>query len=140
MSNAANAKIEATINQIKNVVDVSTIIGQPIVVGEVTILPVSKVTYGFASGGSDLPNKTNKELFAGGGGAGVTMQPLAFLIVSEGGVRILEISSKYNNGLDRALTMAPDLIDKVKETIGALKSGDDKKEDTAEAATEQIAE
>ena len=140
MSNAANAKIEATINQIKNVVDVSTIIGQPIVVGEVTILPVSKVTYGFASGGSDLPNKTNKELFAGGGGAGVTMQPLAFLIVSERGVRILEISSKYNNGLDRALTMAPDLIDKVKETIGALKSGDDKKEDTAEAATEQIAE
>ena len=140
MSNAANAKIEATINQIKNVVDVSTIIGQPIVVGEVTILPVSKVTYGFASGGSDLPNKTNKELFAGGGGAGVTMQPLAFLIVSEGGVRILEISSKYNNGLDRALTMAPDLIDKVKETIGALKSGDDKKEETAEAATEQIAE
>ena len=136
MSNAANAKIEATINQIKNVVDVSTIIGQPIVVGEVTILPVSKVTYGFASGGSDLPNKTNKELFAGGGGAGVTMQPLAFLIVSEGGVRILEISSKYNNGLDRALTMAPDLIDKVKETIGALKSGDDKKEEEKEEIAE----
>ena len=136
MSNAANAKIEATINQIKNVVDVSTIIGQPIVVGEVTILPVSKVTYGFASGGSDLPNKTNKDLFAGGGGAGVTMQPLAFLIVSEGGVRILEISSKYNNGLDRALTMAPDLIDKVKETIGALKSGDDKKEEEKEEIAE----
>ena len=134
MSNAA------TINQIKNVVDVSTIIGQPIVVGEVTILPVSKVTYGFASGGSDLPNKTNKELFAGGGGAGVTMQPLAFLIVSEGGVRILEISSKYNNGLDRALTMAPDLIDKVKETLGALKSGDDKKEETTEAVAENSAE
>ena len=140
MSNAANAKIEATINQIKNVVDVRTIIGQPIVVGEVTILPVSKVTYGFASGGSDLPNKTNKELFAGGGGAGVTMQPLAFLIVSEGGVRILEISSKYNNGLDRALTMAPDLIDKVKETLGALKSGDDKKEETTEAVAENSAE
>ena len=139
MSNAASAKIEATINEIRNIVDVSTIIGQPIVVGEVTILPVSKVTYGFASGGSDLPTKTNKELFAGGGGAGVTMQPLAFLIVSEGGVRILEISSKYNNGLDRALTMAPDLIDKVKETIGALKSGDEKKEET-EVVAEDSAE
>ncbi|MBQ3432426.1 MAG: GerW family sporulation protein [Clostridia bacterium] len=140
MSNAASAKIEATINEIRNIVDVSTIIGQPIVVGEVTILPVSKVTYGFASGGSDLPTKTNKELFAGGGGAGVTMQPLAFLIVSEGGVRILEISSKYNNGLDRALTMAPDLIDKVKETIGALKSGDEKKEETTEVVAEDSAE
>lgn len=128
MSNGVSAKIEATINQIKNVVDVNTVIGQPIVVGDVTILPVSKVTYGFASGGSDLPNKTNKDLFAGAGGAGVTLQPLAFLIISEAGVRILEISSKYNNGLDRALTMAPDLIDKVKDTISSLKSGDDKGE------------
>lgn len=120
MSNAVSAKIEATINQIKNVVDVNTIIGQPIVVGEVTILPVSKVTYGFASGGSDLPTKTNKELFAGGGGAGVTLQPLAFLVVQESGVRILEISSKYNDGLDRALTMAPDIIDKIKETLASM--------------------
>lgn len=130
MSNAASVKLEATINQIKNVVDVNTVIGEPIVVGEVTILPISKVTYGFASGGSDLPTKTNKELFAGGGGAGVTLQPLAFLIVSEGGVRIMEISSKYNDGLDRALTMAPDIIDKIKETIGSLKGG---KEETEEA-------
>ncbi|MBR0415414.1 MAG: GerW family sporulation protein [Clostridia bacterium] len=137
MSNAASAKLEATINQIKNVVDVNTVIGQPIVVGEVTILPVSKVTYGFASGGSDLPTKTNKDLFAGGGGAGVTLQPLAFLIVSEAGVRILEVSSKYNNGLDRALTMAPDLIDKVKETIGSLKGGS---EETAEVKEEATAE
>ena len=129
MSNAANAKLEATINQIKTIVDVNTIIGEPISVGDVTIVPVSKVTYGFASGGSDLPTKTNKELFAGGGGAGVTLQPLAFLIVSESGVRILEISSKYNDGLDRALTMAPDIIDKIKDTLGSLKgSGEDKDE------------
>ena len=129
MSNAANAKLEATINQIKTIVDVNTIIGEPISVGDVTIVPVSKVTYGFASGGSDLPTKTNKELFAGGGGAGVTLQPLAFLIVSESGVRILEISSKYNDGLDRALTMAPDIIDKIKDTLGSLKgSGEDKEE------------
>lgn len=138
MSNAASAKIEATINQIKNVVDVNTVIGQPIVVGEVTILPVSKVTYGFASGGSDLPTKTNKDLFAGGGGAGVTLQPLAFLIVSEAGVRILEISSKYNNGLDRALTMAPDLIDKVKETIAAIKPGEEKTQEVSEANPEEV--
>ena len=128
MSNAANAKLEATINQIKTIVDVNTIIGQPIVVGDVTILPVSKVTYGFASGGSDLPTKTNKELFAGGGGAGVTLQPLAFLIVSEGGVRILEISSKYNDGLDRALTMAPDIIDKIKSALGSMKGSEEEEE------------
>lgn len=129
MSNAANAKLEATINQIKTIVDVNTIIGEPISVGDVTIVPVSKVTYGFASGGSDLPTKTNKELFAGGGGAGVTLQPLAFLIVSESGVRILEISSKYNDGLDRALTMAPDIIDKIKDTLGSIKGSGEGKEE-----------
>ena len=129
MSNAANAKLEATINQIKSIVDVNTIIGQPIAVGNVTILPVSKVTYGFASGGSDLPTKTNKELFAGGGGAGVTLQPLAFLVVSESGVRILEISSKYNDGLDRALTMAPDIIDKIKDFIASSKSNEGESEE-----------
>ncbi|MBR2591167.1 MAG: GerW family sporulation protein [Clostridia bacterium] len=133
MSNAASAKLEATINQIKNVVDVNTVIGEPIVVGDVTILPVSKVTYGFASGGSDLPNKTNKDLFAGGGGAGVTLQPLAFLIVSEAGVRIMEISSKYNDGIDRALTMAPDIIDKVKDTIASLKGGKEESEESRES-------
>ena len=138
MSNAASAKLEATINQIKNVVDVNTVIGEPIVVGEVTILPVSKVTYGFASGGSDLPNKTNKDLFAGGGGAGVTLQPLAFLIVSEAGVRIMEISSKYNDGIDRALTMAPDIIDKVKDTIASLKGGKEETEEAQEANPTQV--
>lgn len=132
MSNSVNAKLEATISQIKSVVDVNTIIGQPIVVGNITILPVSKVTYGFGSGGSDLPNKTNKELFAGGGGAGVSLQPLAFLVVQESGVRILEISSKYNDGLDRALTMAPDIIDKIKDAIGGKKD-DAPKEETDKA-------
>ncbi|MBQ6380119.1 MAG: GerW family sporulation protein [Clostridia bacterium] len=140
MSNAASAKLEATINQIKNVVDVNTVIGQPIVVGEVTILPISKVTYGFASGGSDLPTKMNKELFAGGGGAGVSLQPLAFLIVSEAGVRILEISSKYNNGLDRALTMAPDLIEKVKETVSSFKGGSEEETAQPESEAEETAE
>jgi sporulation protein YtfJ len=129
MSNSVSAKIEATIGQIKNVVDVNTIIGEPITVGEVTILPVSKVTYGFASGGSDLPTKTNKELFAGGGGAGVTLSPVAFLIIEESGVRILEISSKYNDGLDRAITMAPDIIDRIKGTVASFK-GTDGKEDS----------
>lgn len=133
MSNQVNGKIEATINQIKNVVDVNTIIGQPIVVGKITIIPISKVTYGFASGGSDLPTKTNKELFAGGGGAGVTLNPLAFLIVQESGVRIIEISSKYNDGLDRAITMAPELIDKIKDTIASFTGKDNKDADSAEA-------
>lgn len=136
MSNSVNAKLEATISQIKSVVDVNTIIGQPIVVGNITILPVSKVTYGFGSGGSDLPNKTNKELFAGGGGAGVSLQPLAFLIIQDSGVRIIEISSKYNDGIDRALTMAPDIIEKIKDAVGGKKDKSEQPEQTQEDKAE----
>ena len=63
--------LETTIEKVKNLVNVSTIIGEPMNIdGGITIIPVSKVTYGFASGGSDFPSKTNKEIFGGGGGAG----------------------------------------------------------------------
>ena len=62
--------LETTIEKVKNLVNVSTIIGDPMTVdGGITIIPVSKVTYGFASGGSDFPSKSNKEIFGGGGGA-----------------------------------------------------------------------
>ena len=63
--------LESTIEKVKDLVNVSTIIGEPIKVDNgVTIIPVSKVTYGFASGGSDFPSKSNQDIFGGGGGAG----------------------------------------------------------------------
>lgn len=82
-----------TMEKMREMVDVQTIIGDPIVVSDkVTIVPVSKVSYGFASGGSDLPVKTNpKDLFGGGAGAGVSIQPVAFLVVQEDGVRLLQM-------------------------------------------------
>ena len=81
--------LETTIEKVKNLVNVSTIIGEPMNIdGGITIIPVSKVTYGFASGGSDFPSKTNKEIFGGGGGAGVTITPVAFLVISDGEVTI----------------------------------------------------
>ncbi len=118
----ASARIEATIGKIKDVVDVNTIIGEPREIAPgVTVMTVSKVTYGFASGGTDIPNKTKDEFFAGGGAAGVTLEPLAFLVVNGNDVRLLEVSTKYNGSLDKAITMAPDIIDKVKDAIGDLK-------------------
>ena len=75
--------LETTIEKVKNLVNVSTIIGEPMNIdGGITIIPVSKVTYGFASGGSDFPSKTNKEIFGGGGGAGVTIIPTERLQLS----------------------------------------------------------
>lgn len=74
--------MDVTLEKIKSMVDSNTIIGNPINMPDGTlILPVSKVSFGFASGGSDFPSKTSKQLFGGGGGAGVSISPIAFLVV-----------------------------------------------------------
>lgn len=102
-----------TLEKIRSMVDSNTIIGNPINMADGTmILPISKVTFGFASGGSDFPSKTQKELFGGGGGAGVTIAPIAFLVVRDGNVRLLQLSDT-SNSVDRAIGMMPEMVDKV---------------------------
>ena len=96
-----------------------------------TILPVSKVSFGFASGGTDFDGKNaaNKDLFGGGSGAGVNIQPVAFLVVKDGCVRTIQLSDGSNT-VDRALTMLPELVDKV----SALLKKEEKKDAAAPAA------
>ncbi|MCH5296066.1 MAG: GerW family sporulation protein [Ruminococcus sp.] len=107
--------MDTTMNKIKEMIDVNTIIGEPITAPDGTlIIPVSKVSYGFASGGSDLPTKKeNKDCFGGGSGAGVTIQPVAFLSVYQGNVKLIPIE-KFDGASDRIVGMIPDMIDKVK--------------------------
>ena len=77
---SASGILATAIDRIKEMVDCQTIVGDAIDAGEgIRIIPISKVTYGFASGGTDFPTKSSKELFGGGGGAGVTISPVAFL-------------------------------------------------------------
>lgn len=113
--------LEATIEKVKNLVNVSTIIGEPMKLeGDITIIPVSKVTYGFASGGSDFPSKTNKEIFGGGGGAGVTITPVAFLVISDGEVTLKHITA-YDNAAERVVNLVPEMFDKVNSVINKSK-------------------
>lgn len=101
--------------KVKEMVDVNTIIGNPITTPDgTTIIPVSKVTFGFASGGGDYPKATaqNRESFGGGGGAGVTIKPIAFLTVSGGNVRLIQIDENPNS-IDKLVTSVPDVIDKI---------------------------
>ena len=113
MEKSANGILQTTIEKVRDLVDVSTIIGEPINLPDgLTVIPVSKVTYGFASGGSDFPSKNNVELFGGAGGAGVTINPVAFLVVKDGEVSIKHIISN-DNAIERAVTMVHDMFDKV---------------------------
>jgi len=118
---SAGAILTSTIDKIRDLVDTSTIIGEPIYAeGGTTIIPVSKVTYGFASGGSDFPSKSNKELFGGGGGAGVTITPIAFLVINGGEVTLKHITA-YDNAAERVVNLVPEMFDKVTGLINKTK-------------------
>lgn len=115
--------LSTTIEKVRQLVDVSTIVGEPIKLSEeITVIPVSKVTYGFASGGADFPSKSNAELFGGGGGAGITINPVAFLVLKNGEVTLKHITAN-DNAAERIVNMIPDVIDKVTEVTGKAQSG-----------------
>lgn len=119
---SASGILGTSIEKIKDLVDVSTIIGDPIKISEtLQIIPVSKVTYGFASGGSDFPSKNNQELFGGGGGAGITISPVAFLVVNNGSVSVKYINAAEGS-VERVIGMVPDIVDKATEVIGKVKN------------------
>ncbi len=114
MSHPIDEFTATALGSLRSMVDVNTIIGDPITTPDGTvILPVSKVSFGYASGGSDLPGK-QAELFGGATGGGVTIQPLAFLVVSGGKVELLQMQSADNTG-DRIVNALPGLIDKIRE-------------------------
>ncbi len=115
--------MDITMRKIKELIDANTIIGDPITTPDgTTVIPVSKVSYGFASGGSDLPTKKdNRECFGGGSGAGVTIQPIGFLTISKGNVKMIPIE-KYNGATDRIVGMIPEAFDKISDFFKKDKS------------------
>ena len=121
-----NDMLDKTMQKIKEMVDVNTIIGNPINLSNGTIIvPVSKVSYGFASGGSEFSNKkeSQENLFGGGSGAGVTVSPVAFLVSTANDVKMLRIEPT-NNSVDRIIELIPEAIDKVSGCF--KKKGSDK--------------
>ena len=121
---SASGILGTSIEKIKDLVDVSTIIGDPIKISDtLQIIPVSKVIYGFASGGTDFPSKNNQELFGGGGGAGITISPVAFLVVNNGNVSVKYINAAEGS-VERVIGMVPDIVDKATDVISQLKNKD----------------
>lgn len=108
----------SSIAKLREMVDVNTIIGDPIQTPDgVTILPVSKVKFGFAGGGSDFATKNypaNRDnAFGGGSGAGITITPVAFLILKGESVRLLPVTEPASGSVERLVEMLPDLIDQI---------------------------
>ena len=123
MEHPIGSLMDTTMEKIKEMIDVNTIIGEPITSPDGTlIIPVSKVSYGFAAGGSDLPTKKeNKDCFGGGSGAGVTFQTVAFLTVYQGDVRLVSVDREEGTA-DKLVNMIPDVLKKVKGVFKKDKS------------------
>ena len=112
--NKIQAILDTTMDKLKAMVNADVITGEPIVVDGLTLIPVSKVAYGIATGGSDFATKNRQGLFGGGSGAGVTVSPIAFMVISEGNVKMVPIYNELTT-VEKAVTMVPEIIDKAKE-------------------------
>ena len=128
--------MDTTMGKIREMIGANAIVGDPVQAGDgVTILPISKVSFGFAGGGSDFVPKgvsNNRENpFGGGTGCGVNITPIAFLIVRGDNVRMMPISMPVDSAMDRLMEQLPDLLDKLSDFMDKRK---------AQAAQESAAE
>lgn len=123
-----------TMEKLRQIADVNTIIGQPIQAEGITIIPISKLTVGFASGGSDFTTKNQipeaDNSFGGGSGAGMNLSPVAFLIVKGDTVKLLPVAPPPGTTVDRVVEMVPEVIDKV---TGFIEKQQDKQEKDKES-------
>ncbi len=119
--------MDVSMTRIRELVDVNTVVGDPITTPDgITIIPVSRVTFGFGSGGSEFPAK-DKNGIGGGGAAGVKLEPIGFLTIRDGNIRMLNIAPPASGTVDRIVEMIPDLFDRIQEFIDKNK---EKQEDT----------
>ena len=109
--------MRATMDKVHEMVDTNTIVGQPITTPDgVTLIPISKVSFGIGGGGGDY-GKNAKDGFGGGAGAGVKIDPVAFLIIKDGVTRMMPVAASPKSTMDRIVDMAPELMDKVEKYL-----------------------
>lgn len=111
--NNVKSIMDVTMDKLRAMVNADVVTGTPIEVGNLTLIPVSRVSFGLATGGSDFPSKSG-QLFGGGGGAGVTVVPIAFMVVNGESVKMMPIYNELSS-LEKAVTMAPEIIENAKD-------------------------
>lgn len=126
MENEKKSKVsdlmQSTIEKVHELADTNTIVGQPIHTPDgVTLIPISRVSFGVGSGGGDY-GKAQPRGFGGGGGAGVKIDPVAFLVIKDGVTRVLPVAVPPASTVDRIIDMAPDLMDKAEKFLDKKKA------------------
>ena len=117
----------SALEKMRDLVDSNTVIGSPINIQDgTTILPISKISFGFVSGGTDFASKTQKDLFGGAASSGASISPVGFLVIKDGNVRLMQLA-EGGATVDRLVNMVPEVIDKVE---GFVNSKTGKKKET----------
>lgn len=126
--NPLSSMMQEAMEKVRTMVDTNTIVGEPINTPDgVTLIPISKVSMGFGGGGSTFGNKNAgaDEHLGGGLGTGVKIEPVSFLIVKDGYVRVMPVAVPAASTVDRIVEMVPDVVDKVGSFIGKKKAESD---------------
>ena len=109
--------MESTMNKIREMVDSNEVIGEPIVTADgVTVIPITRLSFGFGSGGGDY-GKPAKDGFGGGSAAGVRIDPVAFLVIKDGITRVLPVSVPPVSSVERIVDLVPNVLDRVENFI-----------------------
>lgn len=132
MEQPVESLMRTTMENIKNMIDVNTVIGDAVQTNDGSVIvPVSKVSFAFIAGGgeyggaADRDEEALKLPFAGGSGAGVTVQPIGFLATSNGQLKVIPV--KYGSALDRVVDMVPNLINNMENLMNRRKGQEDEK-------------
>jgi len=133
MAHPVSELMQSTMEKIREMMDSNTVVGQPIEVGDVTVVPVCKISIGYASGGTDFAQKSQKankdNSFGGGAGMGVNITPVSFLVVNQGNVRMISVEQPAATPVDKVIDLVPNVVDKVSAMVSKKKEGDQEEPD-----------
>jgi len=114
--NRLSALMEASMSKVREMVDSNSIIGEPITTPDgVTLIPISRLSYGYSSGGTEYGVNANK--FAGGAAGGFKVEPVAFLVVKDGVTRMLPVGAPATNTVDRVIDLVPEVMERVERFV-----------------------
>lgn len=134
MSKNVSEVLNSSLSRIRDMTDANMVVGQPIVLGETTIVPVSKITMALGSGGADFAAKAEGQegTFGGGIGCGISLTPVAFIITQGERVRVVPVDEPAKSASDRLIEQLPGLVDKLSDVVNGLIHPEKKETEAAE--------
>lgn len=137
MSNNVVDILKGVVGELREIARSETIIGEPVTIGNRTVIPVVKITVGFGAGGGQGEDEKSRSGFGGGGGGGTKIEPAAFIIIDEKGVSLLPVAKgKWENIID-AIPGIAKKISKLKDKLKKGKSEESEEEETSEGESSE---